>query len=202
MPQVEFERWAAERLAKVEGDRAAFATEQKAVDADRKLRAWAREEGQRQREEQRARLTRPVGPSESPLEEALLQAFLRVGFQRARALSDIVVGQGPLGLLLQQLPVTTPAAKYRLDFALIRPLDGVFLAIEVDGRNFHDRTLEQARLDRQRDRRLTAAGWTVIRFSGSDVHRNADGCVHEVCELAASDRAPRAQPGKDKQSHG
>ena len=136
------------------------------------------------------------GASESPLEASLLRAFFDAGFRPLAALSEIVVARSAHGLLLQQLPVSTPAARYRLDFALMHPGNGVFLAIEVDGREFHDRTTEQGRRDRQRDRALTAAGWTVVRFSGSEIFRDAARCVREVLSLASSGRVPRFVGGR------
>lgn len=54
------------------------------------------------------------------------------------------------------------------------------LAIECDGHEFHERTPGQAARDRSRDRRLQEAGITVMRFTGSELHRNAWGCFAEV----------------------
>lgn len=36
--------------------------------------------------------------------------------------------------------------------------------------------------DKSRDRRLTAAGWRVMRFTGSEVYRDAAACVAQVRE--------------------
>ncbi len=56
----------------------------------------------------------------------------------------------------------------------------VKVAIELDGHDFHDRTKEQARRDKSRDRALTAKGWTVLRFTGSEVHADAYQCWADV----------------------
>jgi very-short-patch-repair endonuclease len=54
------------------------------------------------------------------------------------------------------------------------------LAIECDGHDFHERTKEQAAKDRSRDRALQAAGYTVMRFTGSELYRDPLKCVEEV----------------------
>ncbi len=70
--------------------------------------------------------------------------------------------------------------KYRLDF-----LVGVYeemsrydeevvklFAVEADGHDYHERTKEQAKHDRERDRALTRAGYTVMRFTGSEIFQS------------------------------
>lgn len=49
----------------------------------------------------------------------------------------------------------------------------VVLAIECDGHDFHEKTKEQARRDKSRDRLLMANGIHTIRFTGSEVFRRA-----------------------------
>jgi very-short-patch-repair endonuclease len=78
---------------------------------------------------------------------------------------------------------------YRADFALT-PLDWLWpaplpIVIEVDGFDHHERTKEQAERDRSRDRFMAAHGATVLRFTGSEVWRNAGKCAGEVLALAA-----------------
>lgn len=55
-----------------------------------------------------------------------------------------------------------------------------WLAVECDGHDFHERTKEQARRDRSRDREMTALGVTVMRFTGQEIHRSAEDCAWEV----------------------
>lgn len=45
-----------------------------------------------------------------------------------------------------------------------------------------ERTMER---DQEVTRRLTAEGWTVLRFWGSDIQRNVEGCVAEVDRAAS-----------------
>lgn len=68
---------------------------------------------------------------------------------------------------------------YRVDFLLsLRGLRN-FLVVELDGHDFHERTKEQARHDRRRDRYMTARGLMVFRFTGSEIYRDVAACVGE-----------------------
>jgi len=131
-----------------------------------------------------------LGRCESPIEQTMMLALLRLqGAQWAFnlpahgphpfALID-GVEYGPGALHCQHY-----VGRYRLDFAIV--LDRKFIAIEVDGHDFHERTKEQAARDKARDRALITAGWTVLRFSGSEVWRDAFRCVQEVQELLRQD---------------
>lgn len=65
--------------------------------------------------------------------------------------------------------------KYRLDFAEPESKIG----IELDGYDYHS-SKEAFTKDRKRQREIEAAGWRVIRFSGSEVYRDAAGCASEA----------------------
>lgn len=80
--------------------------------------------------------------------------------------------------LFQQLKVES----YRLDFALRR--DGRSVAIELDGHDFHERTKEQAARDKSRDRALAEAGWTVLRFTGSELWKDPVACAAQAMRIA------------------
>jgi very-short-patch-repair endonuclease len=56
-------------------------------------------------------------------------------------------------------------------------------AIECDGHDFHEKTKEQARRDKQRERAILGAGYTVIRFTGSEIHQDPYKCAQEVYSL-------------------
>lgn len=82
---------------------------------------------------------------------------------------------------------------YRVDFFIgviqtqtkvITKLPGI--VVECDGHDFHERTKEQARRDKSRDRKLLAAGYRVMRFTGSELYRDADGCAREVDAIIRS----------------
>ena len=92
-----------------------------------------------------------------------------------------------------QVPVTAGPEKrnYRLDFVLTPGFDllqrakavGVAypkLCVELDGHDFHERTKEQVAYRNQRDRDLQADGWTVLHYSGSEMHRAPAKCVADA----------------------
>ena len=54
------------------------------------------------------------------------------------------------------------------------------LVVECDGHEFHERTKEQAQRDKSRDREIMAAGFRTLRFTGSEIYRNAEKCALEV----------------------
>ncbi len=119
---------------------------------------------------------------ESPIEVTMLRSLL-AHFSIGRGTGE-AVGESPFGTLYQQHEVTVEGSNYRLDFAVIAP--GLNLAIECDGHDFHERTKEQAANDKSRDRAFTRAGWAPLRFTGSEIHRNADGCALEVIQTIRS----------------
>lgn len=80
--------------------------------------------------------------------------------------------------LVPQHPVL--GGRYRLDFAL--PVRKV--GIELDGYEYHS-SKDAFVKDRARQRDLEAAGWRIIRFAGSEVHRDAARCVRQAAELVS-----------------
>lgn len=62
------------------------------------------------------------------------------------------------------------------------PIERLFLAALL----IDERTKAQAKSDKSRDRALTAAGWRVIRFTGSEVYASPHRCVQEAVSLAES----------------
>lgn len=55
--------------------------------------------------------------------------------------------------------------------------------VEIDGHEAH-KTKEQRYKDYQRERFLQKEGYTVIRFTGSEVYLNPKQCVLEMLEIA------------------
>lgn len=56
------------------------------------------------------------------------------------------------------------------------------LIVECDGHDFHERTKEQAARDRARDRSVTMNGYTIFRFTGSELWRDPIRCVDQVID--------------------
>jgi len=93
-------------------------------------------------------------------------------------------GPTPITALMQ-----VPIGGYRVDFLLygisahsddrsnwLR----VALIVECDGHDFHEKTKAQAKRDKKRDRDLVARGFTVMRFTGSEIWRDPRACIREA----------------------
>ena len=78
-------------------------------------------------------------------------------------------------------PVSVDGANYRLDFAHLPSK----LAVELDGYAYHS-SKEAFVKDRERQRRLTAAGWTFVRFAGKEITDDASGCAHQLAGVIRS----------------
>jgi very-short-patch-repair endonuclease len=86
-------------------------------------------------------------------------------------------------LLSPQEPIPTDVGSFTVDFLIVpdnHNLEQVKVAIELDGHEFHERTRDQVRKDKARERAIVQQGVTVLRFSGSEIVRNGRGCVEEV----------------------
>ena len=85
-----------------------------------------------------------------------------------------------------QYPVSSNKKTYRVDFMITISLDlqsTLGFVIECDGHDFHEKTKDQAKKDKQRERALTLAGYTVIRFTGSEIHNDPYKCVDEIRDI-------------------
>jgi very-short-patch-repair endonuclease len=54
------------------------------------------------------------------------------------------------------------------------------VGVEADGAAYHSGPAR--RRDRRRDGHLARDGWTILRFSGSDIRRDPDGCARVIAE--------------------
>jgi very-short-patch-repair endonuclease len=130
---------------------------------------------------------------ESPIEGKLLEALVGHGFFAGhgeivpRWLQErgYVAPEHIMAMLLPQALLLD----YRVDFLIVArgyrcSLDAT--VVECDGHEFHERTKAQAARDRRRDRRLTAAGYRVMRFTGAKIHWAAEGCADEVWQCIAT----------------
>lgn len=62
------------------------------------------------------------------------------------------------------------------------------MVVECDGHDFHEKTKEQARRDKQRDRFLQSKGFKVLHFTGSEIWADPEKCAAEIIdELACND---------------
>lgn len=124
---------------------------------------------------------------ESPIEVRFLAALCNSpeflngeNYPRICTLQELLNYRGHLTSIVPQAHIRN----YRVDFAVGRwfPEIGLIRFVaECDGHDFHERTKEQARRDKSRDRELMAHGWPVVRFTGSEIHADAMECVDSLC---------------------
>ncbi len=133
-------------------------------------------------------ITPPDDACESPIEKQLFAQFLEYAKEFGEDQWDgtrlNMFNSSPGIFLYPQYEID--GGRYRLDFALLD--DGnMKIAIEADGHEFHERTKDQAERDKRRDRYLQSDGWKVLRFTGSEIHRDAAKCVAEVMRIAGAE---------------
>lgn len=129
--------------------------------------------------------------TESPIEELMLEAiFAQVMYGTEADFRRMVLNKDteddwvdnprPDTLYIE---TQAPVLKYRVDFLIPTP-GPAKLVVECDGHNFHERTKEQAAHDRTRDRAMTEVGFTVFRFTGSEIYRDPVKCAKQVVAWA------------------
>lgn len=85
-------------------------------------------------------------------------------------------------------------APYRVDFLIddsssANAARRRWIVVECDGHDFHERTKEQARRDRARDRFLQSKGCRVLRFTGSEIWADPEACAAEIWRQIAVNEA-------------
>lgn len=73
------------------------------------------------------------------------------------------------------LKTQVKCGRYRIDIAIPR----YNLAIECDGKKYHS-TPKQRAHDRKKNAHLRKEGWKVLRFSGSQIHRNLPSVLRKI----------------------
>jgi len=96
----------------------------------------------------------------SPIEEKMYVYFKRENIHAER-----------------QLFVTEGKRRYCLDFGIYCKKGRV--DVECDGEAFHSSKVNIKR-DRDRNNELTSYGWSVLRFSGSEINQAPEECVKKV----------------------
>lgn len=115
-------------------------------------------------------------PIELALEEQLMRGLEHIWSQRPELTDKIV--------LLPQYEWN----HYCIDFAISVFDDLIF--VECDGHDYHERTKEQARHDRMKDRTIQTAGIPILRFTGSEIYRDAEACAVEIIDFARNRLSP------------
>lgn len=76
-----------------------------------------------------------------------------------------------------------PVGQYRVDFLVTAEFSDDKIVIECDGHEFHEKTKEQAKHDKERDRYLTAQGFKILRYTGSEIYNDFDKIEKELTVL-------------------
>lgn len=137
---------------------------------------------------------------ESPIEVMMLAGLIGTPFGYADSLNQVIrhadlektdTAAITSHIIVPQMEI--PQFSYRTDFFVSLYTAGyrrIGLFIECDGHDFHERTKEQAARDRKRDRDLQGLGINILRFTGSELHRDFDECMAQL-DLFGSDLIER-----------
>jgi len=137
---------------------------------------------------------------ESPIERVFVRALYLEKPQGFRIFRTIGDRPFPIDNLMQMIGVDhyrdwvgaiyaqMPIEPYRADFYIevfdTNKRERWFTAvIECDGHDFHERTKEQARRDKQRDRWFQTRGIATIRFTGSEIWNDPIKCAEDAYEV-------------------
>jgi very-short-patch-repair endonuclease len=125
-------------------------------------------------------------PADDPIEPF---AFATLGAPAAYMAAVALIAESPIEVQLgarlwrilpppYELTPQFRLGRHRYDFAVT--VDGMaILLIECDGRAFHS-TAEQIVNDRRKDSVAKLAGIRILRFTGSEIFRNAASCADRV----------------------
>jgi very-short-patch-repair endonuclease len=118
---------------------------------------------------------------ESPIEQLMALALDFHLHHRVR--------RGVFATYFHQRQIEVGNNKYRVDFSIqycLNPTsdDMVFksFVVECDGHDFHEKTKQQAAKDKKRDRDLQSAGYSILRFTGSEIYKDPTACVQEIAD--------------------
>jgi very-short-patch-repair endonuclease len=122
---------------------------------------------------------------DSPIEKHFLDGWLRNNLGAFTSRTDSETAKE----WKARLRIDTPLAsfdiytqyrigEYRVDFLCVS--GGARVIVECDGHEFHERTKEQAANDSRRERALVIGGYSVLRYTGSELYRDAMRCAGEV----------------------
>lgn len=120
-----------------------------------------------------------AGACDSPI-ETILAGVVLVFFERAgkplKLCRPNLIKEAPSGLLL--VPQFA-WSYYRSDWAVLDNTRTGALLIECDGKAFHS-SPEQKAHDAKKDTAARDYGYLTMRFTGSQIHRDARGCVQKI----------------------
>ncbi len=127
-----------------------------------------------------------ICPGLSPIEEGMVHGFLILSMADPAFQFDGLWGFRPQTEYRVKIHVQHPIDQYRTDFALHLTAENAgrslseWFAIECDGYEFHHKTREQVTRDKARERAITAEGFRVLRFSGTEIHHGLGDTLAEI----------------------
>lgn len=137
---------------------------------------------------------------ESPIEQILYCAIKTVakinGIEEA---TDPVQENGEWHVAGLTIMPQAQIGKYRADFRIIheRKFKGRWehqqVIVECDSQQFHERTEEERRYEKQRDRFFTTEGYKVFHFTGTEIVKNSWSVAAEILEFVVTDRPNREE---------
>jgi very-short-patch-repair endonuclease len=71
---------------------------------------------------------------------------------------------------------------YRSDWAIYNPKTSGAMLLECDGKEFHS-SADQVAHDEKKDAAAHDRGFLTMRFTGSQIHRDADSCAQKVYDV-------------------
>jgi very-short-patch-repair endonuclease len=114
-------------------------------------------------------------PIEAQLGAAVLMFFERAGV-RLKLCKSFDANNAPEGLLF------VPQFKwsfYRSDWAIVSARTYGAMLIECDGKDFHSSPAQKSH-DSKKDAAALDYGFLTMRFTGSAIFRDADGCAQKI----------------------
>ena len=108
-------------------------------------------------------------------DDASQLSTVRSNLQKAESPIEAMFMEGLISRGLWDFEAQYQIQKFRVDICFV----AAKVVVEIDGHDFHS-SKEARDSDTTRDRSLMAGGWRVIRFTGSQVHRNVDKCLDDL----------------------
>lgn len=131
------------------------------------------------------RLDEALIDCESPIEQLLSIEFEAINLTSTVVYNPFV----DIVAIEKQAKIKCGTKTYRVDFlipVIYKNQGEKRFVIECDGHEFHQKTKEQVKKDNERTRNLQAAGYEVIRFSGTEIWHKPYICATEVLNIILS----------------
>lgn len=92
---------------------------------------------------------------------------------------------------IMKLETQKKIGNYRCDFYLehkVKKTDKLIkIVIECDGHEWHEKSKKQAAHDKKRDRYMVLQGYTILRYTGSEITNNPETVIEDIVNLIVKD---------------